>query len=263
MATFYFFPVWQPSYSKVGNLTLFGTLCGGLGAAELSVLFRTGKKEGCMRKVLGLVGATLLFAGPALGADLGRPPPYKAPPLVPVFSWTGWYIGAHGGYGWSHMPDLLDVKGTGGFGGGQVGYNYQVNNYLVLGIEGDIAGGDISASETAFGITAKFSTNALASLRGRLGLAFGNALLYGTGGGGWAHSKLSLSVPGLEVSDSQWLSGWTAGGGVEYAFMPNWSGKIEYLHYGFSSETFRILGVPISSGKIDVDTIKAGINYHF
>src|SRR6266478_3906185 len=102
-----------------------------------------------MRKVLGLVGATLLFAGPALAADLGtRPPPYKAPALMPVFSWTGFYIGVHGGWGWSHMPDLLDVNGNGGFGGGQVGYNYQMNNF-VWGIEGDIAGGDISASETA------------------------------------------------------------------------------------------------------------------
>ncbi len=54
-----------------------------------------------MRKVLGLVGATLLFAGPALAADLGtRPPPYKAPALMLVFSWTGWYIGGNIGYGW-------------------------------------------------------------------------------------------------------------------------------------------------------------------
>src|SRR5258708_31275742 len=70
--------------------------------------------EMTMRKVLGLVGATLLFAGPALAADLGtRPPPYKAPGLVPVFSWTGWYIGGNAGYGWgeSTNPAITDNFG--------------------------------------------------------------------------------------------------------------------------------------------------------
>ena len=220
-----------------------------------------------MKKVLGLVGATLLFAGPTLGADLSRPPPYKAPPPpppAPVFTWTGFYIGAHGGYGWSHMPNILDVKGTGGFGGGQVGYNYQVNSFLVLGVEGDFAGADISASQTMFGITGQFSNKALASARGRLGVAFGNALFYGTGGGGWVDSKLSASSLGLTVSDSRWLSGWTAGGGLEYAFTPNWSAKVEYLRYQLSNQTLTIGGLlPVSSGKIDIDTAKAGVNYHF
>src|SRR5262245_20747039 len=140
--------------------------------------------EGCMRKVLGLVGATLLFAGPALAADLGRPPPLKAAPLVPVFSWTGLYLGVHGGYGWS-SSDGLDLKG--GFGGGQVGYKYQINNF-VLGIEGDIAWADISQIVngidpiTLLPLSATIKFDTLASLRGRLGVAFGTTLIYGTGG---------------------------------------------------------------------------------
>src|SRR6266446_3880424 len=161
-----------------------------------------------MRKVLGLVGATLLLAGPALAADLGKPPPaYKAAPLAPVFTWTGFYLGVHGGYGWS-SSDVFGIgvfdSLKGGFGGGQIGYNYQMNNF-VLGIEGDGAWADISQSFDG----ANFKFDALASLRGRLGVAFGNALLYGTAGGGWAHSKLSLSDPFVEISDSRWLSGWT------------------------------------------------------
>ena len=109
-----------------------------------------------MRKVLGLVGATLLFAGPALAADLGRPPPLKAAPLLPVFSWTGLYLGVHGGYGWSSsdvfgLGVLNNLKG--GFAGGQIGYNYQINNF-VLGIEGDGAWADISQSFD--GLTFKF-----------------------------------------------------------------------------------------------------------
>jgi len=202
-----------------------------------------------MRKVLGLVGATLLFAGPALAADLGRPPPLKAAPLAPVFTWTGFYLGVHGGYGWS-TSDGLDLKG--GFGGGQVGYNYQINNF-VLGIEGDIAWADISETDTFGLISATLKIDTLASLRGRLGVAFGNTLLYGTGGGGWGNFKASVSVPGFAISGSQWESGWTAGAGVEYAFAPNWSAKVEYLHYGFD----------IDSTTVGVDTIKAGINYRF
>ncbi len=115
-----------------------------------------------MRKVLGLVGATLLFAGPALAADLGRPPPLKAAPLLPVFSWTGLYLGVHGGYGWSSsdvfgLGVLNNLKG--GFAGGQIGYNYQINNF-VLGIEGDGAWADISQSFD--GLTFKFDAQSVA-----------------------------------------------------------------------------------------------------
>jgi outer membrane immunogenic protein len=211
-----------------------------------------------MRKLLGLVGATLLFAGPALAADLGtRPPAYKAAPLAPVFTWTGFYLGVHGGYGWS-SSDVFGIgvfdSLKGGFAGGQIGYNYQINNF-VLGIEGDGAWADISQSFDG----ANFKFDALASLRGRLGVAYGNALLYGTAGGGWAHGKFDI----LGLSDSQWQSGWTAGAGIEYAFQPNWTGKVEYLHYGLSSATyFSSLG-GAASGKVDVDTIKVGINYLF
>lgn len=207
-----------------------------------------------MRKVLGLVGATLLFAGPALAADLNRPPPVKAPAFVPVFSWTGLYLGVHGGYGWSNSQGL-DLKG--GFGGGQIGYNYQINNF-VLGIEGDGAWADISQS-SAFLPDTSFRFNALASLRGRLGVTFGNALFYGTAGAGWAHGKLDI----VGFSDSVWHSGWTAGAGLEYAFTPNWTGKVEYLHYGLDSATYTFPGLLVDSGKLDVDTIKVGINYLF
>lgn len=220
-----------------------------------------------MKKSLGFAGVALLVVTPVLAADLNRPPPpvYKAPPPpVPVFSWTGFYIGAHGGYGFGETSPKLQ----GGFGGGQIGYNYQVNNFLVLGIEGDGAGGQISASETTpDGVTAKFSDRALASVRARLGLAFGNALLYGTGGGGWADTSLSASALGMTISNDHWLSGWTAGGGVEYAFAPQWSAKLEYLRYGLTGQTFTLTsGNQSVSGNVpnfNIDTVKAGINYRF
>ena len=196
---------------------------------------------------------------PVAAADL----PVKAPPAVFLpFTWTGPYAGAFGGYGWSTSGGL-DAKG--GFGGGQIGYNFQTGS-LVLGIEGDIAGGDISQTAQAvnvFGIpfTTAFTNDALASLRARAGLAYNTWLFYGTAGGGWGHDKISGNLlGGVPFSSEGWLSGWSAGAGVEWSFAPNWSTKFEYLHYG--------LGTPnsfgtVPSGKVDIDTLKIGINYLF
>jgi outer membrane immunogenic protein len=103
--------------------------------------------------------------------------------------------------------------------------------------------------------------DALASLRGRAGIAYNTLLFYGTGGGGWAHNKISVDVNGLgSASSDTWQSGWTAGGGVEWAFAPSWSAKVEYLHYGLGSANFFDV---LPSGNIDINTVKAGINYHF
>ena len=186
----------------------------------------------------------------------------KAPPATAVlpFTWSGPYAGAYGGYGWTTSGGL-DARG--GFGGGQIGYNVQTG-MIVLGIEGDIAGGDISqtVNGTAFGIpfTTAFTNDALASLRGRAGLAYNTWLLYGTLGGGWGHDKISGNLGGLPFSSEGWLSGWTAGAGVEWSFAPNWSTKLEFLHYG--------LGTPnafgtVPSAKVDIGTLKIGINYLF
>jgi hypothetical protein len=104
-------------------------------AARLSISFRIGM-EGTMRKVLGLVGATLLIAGPALAADLGKPV-YKAPPLAPVFSWTGFYVGGHVGGAWNNKDWFFPGPGTSTshnassfMGGAQGGYNYQVGSWV-------------------------------------------------------------------------------------------------------------------------------------
>jgi outer membrane immunogenic protein len=205
---------------------------------------------------LGLIAAASLTNAVA-AADLA----VKAPPMLAMpFSWTGLYIGAHGGYGWT-TTDGLDAKG--GFGGGQVGYNFQTGNF-VFGIEGDIAASDIS--QTVDGVvlgipfSASFKNDALASLRGRAGIAWNTWLFYGTAGGGWGHDKISVSAGGLDISSATWQSGWSAGAGIEWAFAPAWSAKFEYLHYGLGSANF--FGT-LPSGNIDIDTVKVGINYHF
>jgi outer membrane immunogenic protein len=201
---------------------------------------------------LGLI-AVISLTNAAVAADLAVK---AAPPIVVPFSWTGFYVGAHGGYGWT-TTDGLDAKG--GFGGGQVGYNFQTGNF-VFGIEGDFAGSDISQTVGGFGISATFKNEALASLRGRAGIAYNTWLFYGTAGGGWAQNKVSVNFGGLGISSEAWQSGWAAGAGVEWAFAPKWSAKFEYLHYGLGSTNF--FGA-IPSGDIDINTVKAGVNYHF
>jgi outer membrane immunogenic protein len=210
-----------------------------------------------MKKLgLGLV-AVVSLTNAAAAADLA----VKAPPMLPIpLTWTGLYIGAHGGFGWT-TTDGLDARG--GFGGGQMGYNFQTGNF-VFGIEADIAGSDISQTVNGdvLGVpfTATFRNDALASLRGRAGIAWNTWLFYGTAGGGWGHNKISVDTVGVALSSDAWQSGWSAGAGIEWAFSPSWSAKVEYLHYGLGSADF--FGT-LPSGNIDIDTVKVGINYHF
>jgi outer membrane immunogenic protein len=212
---------------------------------------------------LGIIPIALAsLTGAAFAADLPiKAPPQPVAPLYLPFTWTGAYAGASGGYGWTGSSGL---DASGGFGGGQIGYNFQTGN-MVVGIEGDIAGAGISqtvngAFANGFPFTTAFTTDTLASLRGRAGVAYNNWLFFGTAGGGWAHDKFSGNIGVNPFSSNQWLSGWTAGVGVEWSFAPNWSTKFEYLHYG--------LGAPnsfgtVPTGKVDIDTAKIGINYLF
>ena len=139
-----------------------------------------------MRKTLGVVGAALLFAVPALAADLGRPAPpvYKAPPpVVPVLSWTGCYIGGNGGGGSAHkenidnFPSPAQSLGShaarGGMGGGQVGCDYQVSSW-VFGVRGmfdwsDLEGQNTIPQNPAVAYSTKIS--AIATATGRIGYA--------------------------------------------------------------------------------------------
>jgi outer membrane immunogenic protein len=262
-----------------------------------------------MRKVLGLVGATLLFAGPALAADLNRPKPvYKAPPLVPVFSWTGWYIGGNAGYGWGENTDpgistniglipAVDALGLGfpslkpkGFiGGGQIGYDWQINNW-VLGLVADFQGADINASGTNSGAfhtltnppvnftVAESLSNKLDFLgtgRVRVGWAMNNWLFYGSGGFAYGNVRSTIDfsthiigdgTAAISGSRTETRGGWAGGGGVNYAITPNWIVGADYLHYdlGHTSVTATD-GVDFvtASQKVSGDIVRGVINYKF
>jgi outer membrane immunogenic protein len=214
-----------------------------------------------MKKLL-LAGAALLsLMTAASAADLAARPYTKAPPMSPAINWSGFYIGAMGGY-------AFDSSDGGGFGGGTIGYNWQApGSQFVFGIEIDAAGASIKDSQTAIIgnvlFTAEDKINALGSVTGRVGVAANAALFYAKGGYAWANNELSLSALGASVSDSHVHSGYTVGGGIEYMFAPNWSAKAEYMFTHLESQTYTLAGVAFDSGTAEFSSVKVGINYHF
>ena len=214
-----------------------------------------------MKRLL-LAGAALLsLMTAASAADLAARPYTKAPPLSPAYNWSGFYIGAMGGY-------AFDSDNGGGFGGGTIGYNWQFpGSQFVFGIEVDAAGASIKDSQTAVigvvPVTAEDKIDALGSVTGRVGVAADAALFYAKGGYAWANNKLSVTALGVTASDSHVHSGYTVGGGIEYMFAPNWSAKAEYMFTHLESQTYTVAGIDFDSGTAEFNSVKVGINYHF
>jgi outer membrane immunogenic protein len=219
-------------------------------------------------KQLLLAGVAALSAATAASAADMQARPYKAPPpaavVSPAYNWSGFYVGAMGGYGWG------DTAGSGGFGGGTVGYNWQFpGSQFVFGIEVDAAAASIKDSFTedqgGILVTQDSKINSFGSVTGRAGFAMDAVLLYAKGGFAWGNNKATISAPALGIvsSDSQTHTGYTLGGGVEYMFSPSWSAKGEYMYTSLGSENYNLLGDSLPSGNIDFHTIKVGVNYHF
>jgi outer membrane immunogenic protein len=217
--------------------------------------------RGQTMKQLLLAGVALSVATAASAADLRARPYPKAPAAVvsPAYNWSGFYIGAMGGYGWE------TDAGSGGFGGGTVGYNWQFpGSQFVFGVEVDAAGASIKDSFLVdLGVTQENKINAFGSVTGRAGFAIDAALLYAKGGYAWANAKTSFTDGVMTISDSQTHTGYTIGGGLEYLFTPSWSAKAEYMYTSLGSETYNFAGQPLDSGSFDFHTIKVGVNYHF
>ncbi len=214
-------------------------------------------------KSVTLGGALLLLTAgsSAWAADLGPYQPYTPPQTEVRYEtpsiWEGAYVGINGGYGWSNS-NFTDPSG--GFGGAQLGYNWQ-RDRIVFGIEGDFQGADISGRAYDFdGDTAHSDVNWFSTVRGRLGFASGPLLIYGTGGVAFADVDTHIHfVNGSSARDSGTQTGYAAGGGVEWAFAPNWSAKAEYLYIGLGDDT-------LSNGdrvNNDFQTVRVGLNYKF
>ena len=220
-------------------------------------------------KILLATTALAIATGAASAADMGRRMPTKAPMAMPMYNWTGLYVGIHGGGGWADLSGagLGSSDLSGGLIGGQIGYNWQaVGSPWVLGVEIDSAWANIDDTRTitigAVTGPATSEVDYLGSARFRVGYAFDRALFYGTVGVGWANNELRSGAAfagfplGTRVDNTH--VGVAAGAGMEYAFAGPWSAKVEYMYYGLGRETYA--GV---NTDLDIHTVKVGLNYRF
>lgn len=226
---------------------------------------------------LAVAGAACFAGLGANAADMYRPAEggYKDG-LLPTPVWTGFYVGANGGYGWGNSS-TVSYAGTpassssfepdGGFGGGQLGYVWQRGRF-VFGAEADIEGSGITGSSTAGLATGSSTLDWLSTIRLRGGLTLSDrGLLYATGGialGGF-DEKISKTGSG-STSDSRSATGYVVGGGFEYLVSPKWSVKAEYQFIDLGSYGYTVAATTPSYGHLDSDhkynTVRFGINYH-
>lgn len=229
--------------------------------------------------------AASLCAPPVLGADLDwrSDRSLKDEPIVVprrMFSWTGFYIGGHIGYGWGDSSsvdatgDAFD-GGTDGFvihpsgwlGGAQGGFNWQYGN-TVVGVEADLGYLGVSDDESTAVAFVDTEYGGYGTLAARLGWAEERWLFYLKGGLALAQIENSAGAIALGVVDATDLTqadeihaGWTLGAGVEYAFQPNWSLKFEYLYMDFGSEESANADGDRFEHDNELHTVKVGLNY--
>lgn len=224
------------------------------------------------KHMLALATATLLGGGSQAGAaDLGG---YIPPPAL--YNWSGAYIGAHAGYLWGDIDWNLgpgiptSINPDGFLGGGLVGYNFQYDSF-VFGIESDFSIGDLDEGPGTFSLRGLQSANInyIVTLRGRIGYAFDNWLLYATGGVGFADVDLYDSATAPPNSANETLVGYVIGGGVE-ADLGNLfgsqggalSGRLEYMYGNYDEENFN-LGAVADSADLETHVVRAALVYRF
>ena len=275
-----------------------------------------------MKKLLALATSLGLLSTYGFAADLPTKAPMVAPAPPPAYNWTGFYIGINGGYGWGNSTDPTLSPGTpdafgffpfavrgnvntsfdtrGGFGGGQIGYNWQLNPSTVVGLETDFQGADINGSAAvivpSFIATQNFTSTAndkvrwfgTARVRGGI-LVTPNFLVYATGGLAYGEVERSASFLGASIttfinntfvcasnsvclsgSESKASVGWVLGGGVEWALWSRWTLRAEYQHIDLGGHTINMTtGFPSSNivqvnfGTTAIDTVRGAINYRF
>ena len=268
-----------------------------------------------MKKVFAAAAlAAFTTGGAALAADLPRraAPPVLAP--VPIFTWTGAYFGINAGYistdrgqvntfgvlpanaanvATGARPGLVRIDSDGFTGGGQIGYNYQVDTF-VLGVEADIAYTDLDRTRSLIGTGGapsvfRSSLDFLGTVRGRVGLAFDRVLVYGTGGFAYGDVENRVALSGTPANagaplaffgrSGRFDTGYAAGGGIEYA-LPTDSFvnffrssavtvKAEGLYYDLGRRTVAVnstgLGVGAFSSRFETSgyVARIGLNYKF
>jgi outer membrane immunogenic protein len=215
-------------------------------------------------------GLVPLFASPSMAADL----PVKAPALkaAPLYNWTGCYAGANFGslFAQKDWGALGSHDETGLLVGGQLGCNYQISTW-VFGIQGDIAWSDTSGTnlDQVSALTNQSKIDSLSSVTGRVGYAWDRLLTYAKAGGAWTHDKYDILFPDNTTfaTASETRSGWTVGGGFEYAITNNLSMFFEYDFYDFGTRTIGFTTVAGSPQLVDIrereSAVKVGANWKF
>ncbi|WJR78898.1 outer membrane beta-barrel protein [Bradyrhizobium sp. NP1] len=229
------------------------------------------------------------FAGAASAADLAARPYTKAPPMVaPIYNWGGFYIGLNGGGGSSHdcytitsvagAPVFPSSEGchdaTGGVVGGQVGYRWQMTNW-VFGLEaqGDWANlkGSNSSRTAIIPYMNQTKIDAFGLFTGQVGYAWNNVLWYLKGGGAVTDNKYTSFFTGTgavfnQASETRW--GGAVGTGIEFGFAPNWSVAVEYDHLFMGRNSVSFPPIPTAVGRsdnisqgVDIGTVR--VNYTF
>jgi outer membrane immunogenic protein len=235
--------------------------------------------------LLGTIGAVAM-AAPAFAADLPARTYTKAPPpvVMPVYDWSGFYIGGNGGWGESRnclsvvpLTGLVESDGcvskSGGLLGGQVGYRWQTGG-MVIGLEAQGDWADLKSSHVSI-INPLFTTgtkvDGLGLFTGQIGYAWNATLLYFKGGAAVTSNSFfvnnALGVGIASANATRW--GGTVGIGGEYGFSPNWTVGIEYDHLfmGDSNNSFSVVN-PLLAGALnrisqDVDMVTLRFNYKF
>jgi len=258
----------------------------------------------------------LVLGQAAVGADLATKVPEI--PRMAAPSWTGFYLGGHAGWAWTSnasatqtvtfsapapggllsAPNSSNLDGDGPVVGLHAGYNYQVGSWL-MGVEGDISGTKLSASQTSpvltffnvppictpAGSTCGSATLAenirwLGSVRGRLGYAWGPSLFYVTGGAAWANVSRNATMfnslipsSNFPVSATSNQLGAVVGAGYEWMLSSNWLLRGEFLHYMFKQSSTLSNTLTIGAGNdftannswshFNVNVARLGLSYKF
>ena len=246
-----------------------------------------------MRRAILAAGFLAICGNAALAADILSP---RAPDgfasMRSVYNWTGLYVGANVGGGWTNTSSEFNFAGgapfasannslNGVLGGVQLGYNWQSGqavfgfetDFQFAGMRGSIDAPPCPAAVCGVATSASYSQKMpwFGTVRARLGYASDTWLIYGTGGFAYARldTDASASAGGVSatLSRSETRTGWTVGGGIELAFSRNWTAKMEYLYADFGSRdgSWLFAGVPALNDRIRVydNLVRAGLNYRF
>ncbi|WP_026607186.1 outer membrane protein [Methylocapsa acidiphila] len=231
-------------------------------------------------RVLLSTTAILALVNASNAADL---PVAAPPPAAPAFTWAGVYVGGQIGYAWAQDNSAFSnwyAQGTGfgptafgdatttpegAIGGAHIGNNWQINQW-VLGLEGEVDGTNLKKStQPVYFVQATTSAPIQGAILGRVGYAIDRTLIYATGGGAFSWLKNKYVLYGSEGDFGTTLTGWTAGGGIEYAVNDNWSVRAEYRYtkFGYLSDGPIVYPGAYQSHHWTENQVKIGFSYKF